>query len=179
MIRATPAVDEDELEWRIKQMLGESLGCDVDELAASYRLKTDLGMEGHRAVGFFKEYGKEFGVDLKGLWTNWSFFFRPDGVHLSKATKLALIVAGSAGLLQWLLFRHFSALAGFVTVFGIFLIILASVKIAERMNGGPERPTTQEITVGDLIQAARTGRWKVPEEIEEWELKQEHFRPLI
>ncbi len=179
MFRVTPIDSDHELEWRIQQMLGESLGCDVEELAASYRLKTDLGLEGDRAVEFFKAYGIKFEVDLKELRASWPFFFRREGIQLSRATTLALIVAGSAGLLQWALFPHFSALAGFVTVFGIFLIILASCKIAERLNRGPEKPGMQEITVGDLIQAARTGIFKVPEEIEEWVSKQEHFHPLI
>ena len=179
MFRVTPTASDDELEWRIQQMLGESLGCDVEELAGSYRLKTDLGLEGNRAVQFFKAYGKVFDVDLVQLRASWPFFFRREGIQLSRATTLALIVAGSAGLLQWVLFPHFSALAGFVTVFGIFLLILAACKIAERINRGAEKPGMQEITISDLIEAARTGRFEVPEEIEEWVSKQEHHHPLI
>ncbi|HVJ08282.1 MAG TPA: hypothetical protein VM554_07845 [Acidisarcina sp.] len=168
-----------DLEWRIKLMLCEGLHCDADEIDPGYRLKADLDMEGDRAARFFKDYGNEFHVDLTELWANWFFYFRRERIELSKGTRLAMAVAASAGLLEWAMFPHFSALMGFVTVFGIFIVIFAAVKIALRMSPPPEKPGMQEITVAQLVQAAKDGKWSVPEEIREWVSKHEPSRPLI
>jgi Protein of unknown function (DUF1493) len=170
--------DKHDIGWRVKQCLAENRGYDAEELHADYRLRADLHLDGDNAVEFFEIYGREFHVDLSELKACWEFFFQPQNTWLSKPVKLALAVAVSAGLLEWALFPHFSAIAGFVTVFGIFIVILLSVQIAQRLNGERDKPEHQEITIGDLIEAAGTGTWKVSEEIQEWVSKQESFRRL-
>ena len=171
-----PFPADHDLEWRVKQLVAENCGADAEELEARYALRGDLHMDGDDAVKFFKEYGEEFDVDLKDLETCWGFFFRPQNLWLSRTMKLALGVAASAGVLEWILFPHFSLLVAFVTVGGLFAIILLSAEIAGRINRNPEKPEMQEITIAELIRSARSGKWKVPEEIQDWVAKQEYSR---
>jgi hypothetical protein len=176
MPQIIPFPADQELEWRVRQLVAENCGCDVGELEESYTLRSDLHMDGDNAVRFFQQYGVEFGIDLTELRASWAFFFHPQNLWLSKTMKLALAVAGSAGLLEWILFPHFSPLVAFVTVGGLLVVILLSGEIAGRINRGPEKPAMQEITIGELIRAARSGTWKVPEEIQNWVAKQEYSR---
>jgi hypothetical protein len=178
MPQIIPFPADQELEWRVKQLVAENCGSDVEELDAGYTLRSDLHLDGDDAVRFFEQYGSEFGTDLTELWASWSFYFRPQNLWLSGTMKLALAVAGSAGLLEWILFPHFSPLVAFVTVGGLFVVILLSVEIAGRINRGPEKPEMREITIGELILAARSGKWNVPKEIQDWVAKQEYSRRL-
>lgn len=178
MLQAVPS--REELELYMRQFVARERGMDVEQIAAQHTLRTDLGMDGDDAVEFFAKYEKEFGVDLMDLGKCWSFYFGPEGwLFLTKGVKLALIAAASAGVLEWLLLPGLSAIGGLVTVTGLFLLILVAVKIAERINARPEKaPEMQEITVGELVDAARSGRWIVPEEILEWVSKQKQPRQL-
>ncbi len=176
MPQVIPFPAEQELEWRVKQLVAENRGVDVDELERGFSLRTDLGMDGDDALEFFGKFGEEFGVDLSELRAGWPFFFGPEGIFLSLSMKLALAVSVSAGVLEWLLFPHFSSLVAFVTVGGLFVVILVAIEIAGRVNRGGPRPAMQEITIGELIDAARSGEWKVPKEIREWVSKQQLSR---
>jgi hypothetical protein len=172
MPQVLPFPTEMQLEWRVKDRLAAKLAIDGDEISMLFRLRSDLGMDGDNAVEFFQRYGDDFGVDLTELKAAWRFYFGPERPALSRGTKLALIAGVSAWMLQAILYPQLSTFFGLVTAAGLSVIVWLAVEIAERMNRDPEVPTEREITVGDLVEHARTGVWKVPEDIQKWVLKQ-------
>jgi acyl carrier protein len=173
MAQVLPFPVEMQLELRIKDRLAVKLAIDGDEIQMNYRLRSDLGLDGDSAVEFFQRYGEDFGVDLTELKAAWQFYFSPERAAISRGTKFAIVAGISAWLLQAMLFPQLSTFFGLVTAAGLSVIVWLSVAIAERMNRDPEIPAEREITVGQLIENARTGIWKVPEDIQRWVAKQE------
>jgi hypothetical protein len=179
MPQVLPFPTEMQLEWRVKDRLAEKLAVDGDEISMHFRLRSDLGMDGDNAVEFFQRYGDDFGVDLTELKAAWQFYFGPERPALSRGTKLALIAGISAWLLQAILYPQLSTFFALVTAAALSLIVWLAVEIAERINRNPEVPAEREITVGELVEYARTGVWKVPEDIQKWVSKQEQYHRSI
>ena len=173
MPQVLPFPVEMQLELRVKDRLAVKLAIDEDEIQMTYRLRSDLGLDGDSAVEFFQRYGEDFGVDLSELKAAWRFYFSPERAAISTGTKFAMVAGLSAWLLQAMLFPQISTFFGLVTATALTGIVWLSVAIAERMNRDPEIPAEREITVGELIGNARTGIWKVPEDIQRWVAKQE------
>jgi acyl carrier protein len=173
MPQVLPFPTEMQLEWRVKDRLAVKLAMDSDEISMNFRLRSDLGMDGDDAVEFFDRYAEDFGVDLHELKAGWQFYFGPERAALSRGTKLAMIAGVSAWLIQAMLYPQLSTFFALVTAAALSLIVWLAVEIAERLNRDPEIPVEREITVGELVEHARTGIWKVPEDIQKWVLKQE------
>ncbi len=179
MPQVLPFPTEMQLEWRVKDRLAEKLAMDGDEISMHFRLRSDLDLDGDSAVEFFQRYGDDFKVDLTELKAAWRFYFGPERPALSRGTKLALIAGASAWLLQAMLYPQLSTFFGLVTAVALSVIVWLAVEIAERLNRDPEVPAEREITVGELVEHARTGIWRVPEDIQQWVSKQEQSHRSI
>lgn len=173
MAQVLPFPVQMQLELRVKDRLAVKLAIDGDEIQMNYRLRSDLGLDGNSAVEFFQRYGEDFSVDLTELKAAWQFYFSPERAAISRGTKFALVAGASAWLLQAMLFPQISTFFGLVTAAGLAAVVWLAEQIAERMNRDPEIPAEREITVGELIENARTGVWHIPEDIQRWVAKQE------
>jgi acyl carrier protein len=143
--------EEDILEERILDFTAQQRAIKRSKVSTASRLNQDLGMDGDDAVEFFKLYSKEFRVDLDNLYTHWDQHFGPEGGPSFGFLVIAVlcIIAGF-----WL-----RDLAGLLPpwVWGIGLIAAAIVAY----NLWFARKVVP-ITVGDLVESARSGRWNKP-----------------
>jgi acyl carrier protein len=117
-------------------------------LTADTRLAQDLGMDGEDAVEFFDEFQRDFGVDLVDLHMHWDQQFSPEGT-LSLGALAAIVLCITAGF--WL--REAVGILP-AWVWGLILIAIAAL-IHHRFAQDDRLP----VTVGDLIESVRVGRW--------------------
>jgi|GEM_PF-840528 len=125
-------------------------------LRESDRLLEDLGLDGDDAVDFFEAYGTTFGVDLDPLHQRWAQHFGPEGFPLSFTLGMVLIAAVAGGLLAFTGLPKWAVIGlGLAAAFG-WLIGLRAWPLGRGQVAIP-------ITVGDLNEAARLGRWPDPD----------------
>ena len=117
-------------------------------LTADTRLAQDLGIDGEDAVEFFDEFQRDFGVDLVDLHMHWDQHFSPEGT-LSLGALAAIVLCITAGF--WL--REAIGILP-AWVWGLILIAIAAL-IHHRFAKDDRLP----VTVGDLIESVRVGRW--------------------
>ena len=117
-------------------------------LTTDTRLAQDLGMDGEDAVEFFDEFQRDFGVDLVDLHMHWDQHFSPEGT-LSLGALAAIVLCITAGF--WL--REAIGILP-AWVWGLILIAIAAL-IHQRFAKDDRLP----VTVGDLIESVRVGRW--------------------
>lgn len=138
----------DMLEDRVRGFTARHLGVKQEKLSTGTRLNRDLGMDGDDAVEFFKDFGTEFKVNLDDLYAMWDQHFGPEGGP-SFGLLVITVLCITAGF--WLrdLFGLAPAWAWGIGL--ISLVILAyQLWFARKML---------PITVGDLVNSARSGRW--------------------
>jgi acyl carrier protein len=125
--------------WRVRK--GRSLTADT-------RLAQDLGMDGEDAVEFFGEFQQDFGVDLADLHMHWDQHFSPEGtLSLGAMAAIALSITAGFGLRQ-----AFGILPAWA--WGLILIAIAAL-IHQRFAKDDRMP----VTLGDLAESVRVGRW--------------------
>src|SRR5450432_1139055 len=138
----------DVLKDQVHSFTARHLGVKENKLSTATRLNRDLGMDGEDAVEFFKDFAAKFDFNLDELYADWEKYFGPEGgpSHAFLVTVVLSIIAGSWLRLRFGLFPDW--------VWGIALIIAAILSynfgFADKML---------PITVGDLIESARLGRW--------------------
>lgn len=108
-------------------------------------------MAGDDAVEFFKKFAEEFKVDLKDLHVHWNQHFAPEG-SLSAGAMVAIVLCITAGF--WL--RDAIGMLP-AWAWGIVLIAIAAL-IHHRLAKDMMIPVTLE----DLVQSVRFGRWNTP-----------------
>jgi acyl carrier protein len=138
----------DMLEERVQGFTARHLGVKRDKLSTGTRLNQDLGMDGDDAVEFFRAFGAEFKVNLDDLYGRWNQHFGPDGGP-SFGFLIIIVLCITAGFLLRDVFGLFPAWA-----WGIGLTVL--VILAHQLWFARKK---LPITVGDLIDSARSGRW--------------------
>jgi hypothetical protein len=108
-------------------------------------------MDGDDAVEFFERFRQEFQVDLADLDIHWNqHFVREGGPNFAVMIVIGLCV--TAGF--W--FRHgIGIFPGWA--WGIVLIAIA-VLIHQTLT----KDTMIPVTVGDLVESVRSGRWNKP-----------------
>lgn len=118
-------------------------------LCLESRIAEDLGVDGEDAVEFFKDFGKGFKVDFADLHIRWNQHFAPEGSG-SFGAIVVLCLCVTAGF--WL-----HDLFGLVPPWGwgIGLIVAATLIHRRWFTNGKILP----ISVGDLVESARLGRW--------------------
>jgi len=117
------------------------------KLASDARLAQDLGW----TVEFFEKFGQEFSVDLQDLRVHWNQHFAPEG-SFSFGAMVAIVLCITAGF--WLRDAIGILLAW---AWGITLIAIAAV-IHHRLTKDNMIP----VTIGDLVESVRLGRWNKP-----------------
>lgn len=117
-------------------------------LTTDTQLAHDLGMDGEDAVEFFDEFHRDFGVDLEDLHMHWDQHFSPEGT-LSLGVLVAIVLCITAGF--WL-----RGAIGILPAWawGLVLIAIAAL-IHHRFTKDDRLP----ITLGDLVESVRIGRW--------------------
>jgi hypothetical protein len=108
-------------------------------------------MDGIDAVEFFKEFGEEFKVNLEDLGSHWDQHFGPEGIPISVSLVFIVVIwiCITAGF--WLR-DSVGVLPAWAWGFG--LIAIAVLIWYWRVGN-----TIVPITVGDLVESARSGRW--------------------
>lgn len=136
------------LEDKVLSFTGERWPMRRHKLSMSTRLAQDLGMEGDDAVAFFKEFGQRFNVDLAALHVRWGQHLSPEGSG-SFGAVVVLCLCITAGF--WV-----HDLVGLLPAWG-WGIALAGVAffIYQRWVAKKMLP----ITIEDLVESARSGRW--------------------
>src|SRR5579859_2337173 len=140
----------DPLETSILDFVADASGVRRDKLSLTTRLSQDLRIEGLDAEELFKAYGEKFSVDLTTLWDYWDSHFAPEGgpgwLFLIPYSICLLIGAAIhqavGGLPFW--------------IYGAALLVLWIWPLRCWPFTG-EKATP--ITIQELVEAARQGRW--------------------
>jgi hypothetical protein len=106
-------------------------------------------MDGEDAVEFFEKFGKEFNVNLDDLHIRWGQHFGPEGGP-SFGVVVVIVLCVTAGFLL----RDFIGVLP-AWVWGFALIVIAFVLYRHWFGV----KTMVPITVSDLIDSVRSGRW--------------------
>jgi acyl carrier protein len=138
----------DILEDRVQAFTAQHFGVKRNKLSTATRLNRDLGMDGDDAVEFFKDFGAAFKVNLDDLHARWDQHFGPEGGP-SFGFLIIVVLCITAGF--WLRDRLGLLPAWAWGIALIFAVILAyQFWLSKKML---------PITVGDLVDSARRGRW--------------------
>src|SRR5262249_47544673 len=140
----------DTLETSIIDFVADESGIRRDKVLLTSRLSKDLGIEGLDAEELFEAFGKKFNVDLTVLWDYWDFHFSPEGGP-GWTIAIPLLVCFLIGeaihrALGWFPFWAYG-----VALFVLWIWPLRCWPLAG------EAPL--QITVQELVEAARQGRW--------------------
>jgi hypothetical protein len=156
----------DPLELEIRRWLSKELSVPLERISGTSTLEDGFGVTGDDAIELFQAYEKTFQVDISALWGEWRAFFGPEGGplwfplfvppfvvamllvfvasskvghHLSELWEFSIMVA--LGLLLWFVWARL----------GYWPLTLLVPEFAQK--------PFKQITVGDLVAAARRGSW--------------------
>ena len=139
------------LEERVIAMVAEDRGLPVSKITPDKRLLDDLGMDGDDAVEFFEAFGERFGMNLTPLGEHWDRHFGPEGI-----SPLAFfLVVGAIVALSLVVVSIIAGLVWLGLTSGGFLALVVGLGRWGARRRVPHLP----VTVGNLIEAAQTGRW--------------------
>jgi hypothetical protein len=141
----------DDPQERIISFTAKELGMKAERVRLDSRLSHDLGMDGDDAVEFFQAFGKDFNVDLEALWHHWDRHFRPEG---GGPPLGFVIVIGASVFVGDLLHQAVRR----IPVWGWMIVLILAFGWAYS-RFFTERRGLNPITVQDLVDAARTGKW--------------------
>lgn len=139
---------QDTLEERILDFTAQQRAMKRSKISIDSRLNQDLGMDGDDAVDFFRLFSIEFRVDLDDLYTHWDQYFGPEGGP-SFGFLIITVLCITAGF--WL--RDVtSVLPAWVWGIGLIAIVVVVHRLCFAKKMVP-------ITVRDLVESSRSGRW--------------------
>jgi hypothetical protein len=152
----------DQLERDICRFVSETVGVQLDRVHLRSTLGKDLGVDGDDAIEFFDAYSLAFHVDVTALQAKWSEFFGPEGLGAGQLIMLvpfavAAILLFSVGWMFGLQPRADLALVIIAIVGGVLMFPWRHISFwpYEKLFSLPK-----QITVAELIEAARRGRWQ-------------------
>ncbi len=139
---------QDILEDRVQGFTAQHLGVKRNKLSTGTRLNQDLGVDGEDAAEFFKDFSTEFRVNLDDLYTRWDEHFGPEGgpPFVFLVIVVLCIIAGF-----WL-----RDLFGLLPAWAWSIALIFGVILVHRFWFAKD---LLPITVGDLIDSARSGHW--------------------
>lgn len=140
------------LEERVIDFTASEVGGKGHKVLHETRLAQDLGVDGDDAVEFFEKFSDRFEVDLQDLHFHWDSHFAPEGTQLSLGSMIVLAGCGVAGV----------AIGEFVGVLPswAWAILLLGIAFFVYQRWFAEEDSSIPVTVADLIDAARAGRWQ-------------------
>lgn len=138
----------DILKDRVQGFTAQHLGVTRSKLSTATRLNRDLGMDGDDAAEFFKDFAAEFQVNLDDLYTRWDQHFGPEGGPSFGFVGI-LVACITAGF--WLRDR-----LGWLPAWAWGIAVILAVILAYQFWFAKKM---LPITVGDLVESARSGRW--------------------
>ena len=141
-----------ELEERIIEFTAEERGMKREDIELSSGLSDDLGMDGDDAVDFLEKFGKKFSVDLELLWKHWPRHFGPEFSGPSLGAIMLIVACVVLGDLLHRAFHRIPAWAWMIA------LIAAAVWTYNRFFAD-RNPDVIPVTVGDLMDAAKAGKW--------------------
>lgn len=157
----------DPLQEEVFAFVAEVAPFEFDELTLETTLQEDVGIDGKDAVDFFEKFEKQFAVNLSPLKLQWSAYFVSARIW---SRRRFLTVLGILSLVSIVIFvchlwgikyKHLVAMIAFALV-GVLWILLYR---AYRFISTEERSsisTDNDITLNDLVEAARQKRWVKP-----------------
>jgi Protein of unknown function (DUF1493) len=157
-------LERDALEQRVLTLAAIRAGVSPRKVSPTTRLAQDLDIRGDDAAEFFDAYRKEFRVNLDELNMHWDQHFHPEAGLLLNTVFIVIGCVTLAGSLLvlfrfggWLWsYNYFSPYRMYRTptwiISGIVSLLCWTVAWHRGRSSSP-------ITIADLIDAARAGRW--------------------
>jgi len=139
------------LEERVVSFTADQIGMTPEEIRLDSRLLHDLGMDGDDAVEFFEKFSERFHVDVTALGNRWSQHFGSEG----GVNPVLLAFIGLAFGLAALLHEAVQS----VPIWAWCVPLVALVPWTLRRLGVGVDPRILPITVQELVDAAKRGRW--------------------
>ena len=141
-------------EAHVLRFVADKTNVRLEKVSLVARLGHDLGVDGDDAVELFEAYEKEFHVDLRLLWETWSEHFGPEASFFVSPPFLVACVAIGTSIIFLQIISGISLPSWSIVVVAIvggFFVALGYVRVY--------RTPLKEITVADLVNAARRGAW--------------------
>jgi len=122
-------------------------------------------MDGDDAVDFFKRFQSEFQVQLNGLSRDWDHYFSSEG-ELSPRLQGVLLVVGPSAIAAIVLIEVFPVIPDWLWFLITFVTWFLVLSLWTKWRNKGEKSKRPDISLRDLIDAARIGHWakQVPEE---------------
>ena len=127
---------------------------DRTKISLTSRLFQDLGMDGDDAIEFFKQFGEQFGVDLRALWDEWDEHFGPEG---GPGVAFGLVCVALMGIGEAI--HKLIGLLPFWVWGSIFIVVWVWPMRCWPIRAKKVIP----ITVQDLVDAASRKQWYQPQ----------------
>jgi hypothetical protein len=138
----------DILEDRVQGFTAQHLGVKRNKLSIATCLNRDLGIDGEDAVDFFKDFAAEFRVNLDDLYTRWDQHFGPEG-----GPSFGFLVIFVACIIAGFWLRDG---LGWLPAWAWGIVLILAVILAYQFWFSEKM---LPITVGDLVESARSGCW--------------------
>jgi hypothetical protein len=147
------------IEDRVQALASEHRPWNFCRIYPSSRLLHDPEINQERAKELFEEFEQEFNVDLTALRSEWSLYFehpRKKGVAESVENWVLYFIALVVGRIV------FAGLAALVRNDWIAILALFALAIPLGLQWRKQKLLRfQAITVQDLVDSAKSGRWVV------------------
>jgi hypothetical protein len=144
-----------ELDHRVFQFVADETGHPLRNVVRGTTLTWEIGLAGDDAVEFLQKFIKQFNIDPESFRTiDFGRHFGNQDAHLQLGCVLFVVGVPLAFLIE----NQFGAATWFASCSGCFLAYLIWTGWALICTKWPP-PDPSAITVGDLIDAARAGRW--------------------
>jgi acyl carrier protein len=137
-----------DIEERVLDFTAQQRAVKRNKVSIASRLQQDLGIDGDDAVEFFRDFSAEFKVNLDDLYTHWDQHFGPEGGP-SFGFLVIVVLCIAAGF--WL-----RDLLGLIPAWAWGIALIFAVILAHQLWFAKKM---LQITVGDLVESARSGRW--------------------
>lgn len=140
-----------EIEERIVAFIAAELGIKPNCVALTSRISQDLGCDGDDAVELCEKFGEKFHVDLTALGKHWDEHFLPEGGLTSLGPLILIGVCVVLGGFVHEVIRWIPVWAS--------TIVLTAISFWVYGRFFSERDEKKPVTIQDLVDAARSGKW--------------------
>ncbi|WP_162536597.1 DUF1493 family protein [Granulicella sp. WH15] len=153
--------EPEHIETRIKQIVAAQISTSPDEIHDWDTIDHSLGLAGDDVDEIFKSIADEFNVDFSELDNLWQEYFLPE-VSPSGSHMIVVLLASVPGFIVAMLTRvirnnlpHSAFVSIWITVSVASTFAWGWVSRVREKKSPPVRP---QISIADLVAAARTGK---------------------